>query len=157
MFMKTRVLMVCLGNICRSPLAEGILKSKVDPEKVFVDSAGTGDWHVDSEPDKRSIAIANKNGLDISQQRGRQFSKKDFQDFDHIFVMDNSNFKDVIAMAETDEERQKVHLILEEIFPSENVDVPDPYHGGDQGFKNVYMMLDEATDELKSKLESGEL
>ncbi|WP_405199409.1 low molecular weight protein-tyrosine-phosphatase [Christiangramia sp. LLG6405-1] len=155
--MKTRVLMVCLGNICRSPLAEGILKSKVDPEKVFVDSAGTGDWHVDSEPDKRSIAIANKNGLDISQQRGRQFSKKDFQDFDHIFVMDNSNFKDVIAMAETDEERQKVHLILEEIFPSENVDVPDPYHGGDQGFKNVYMMLDEATDELKSKLESGEL
>jgi len=155
--MKTRVLMVCLGNICRSPLAEGILKSKVDPEKVFVDSAGTGDWHVDSEPDKRSIAIASKNGLDISQQRGRQFSKKDFQDFDHIFVMDNSNFKDVIAMAETDEERQKVHLILEEIFPSENVDVPDPYHGGDQGFENVYMMLDEATNELKSKLESGEL
>jgi len=155
--MKTRVLMVCLGNICRSPLAEGILKSKVDPEKVFVDSAGTGDWHVDSEPDKRSIAIASKNGLDISQQRGRQFSKKDFQDFDHIFVMDNSNFKDVIAMADTDEERQKVHLILEEIFPSENVDVPDPYHGGDQGFKNVYMMLDEATDELKSKLESGQL
>ena len=155
--MKTRVLMVCLGNICRSPLAEGILKTKVDPEKVFVDSAGTGDWHVDSEPDKRSIAIASKNGLDISQQRGRQFSKKDFQDFDHIFVMDNSNFKDVIAMAETDEERQKVHLILEEIFPSENVDVPDPYHGGDQGFENVYMMLDEATDELKRKLESGEL
>ncbi|WPY97849.1 low molecular weight protein-tyrosine-phosphatase [Christiangramia sp. OXR-203] len=155
--MKTRVLMVCLGNICRSPLAEGILKSKVDPEKVFVDSAGTGDWHVDSEPDKRSIAIASKNGLNISQQRGRQFSKKDFQDFDHIFVMDNSNFKDVIAMAATDEERQKVHLILEEIFPSENVDVPDPYHGGDQGFENVYMMLDEATDELKRKLESGEL
>ena len=155
--MKTRVLMVCLGNICRSPLAEGILKSKVDPEKVFVDSAGTGDWHVDSEPDKRSIAIASKNGLDISQQRARQFSKKDFQDFDHIFVMDNSNFKDVIAMAETDEERRKVHLILEEIFPSENVDVPDPYHGGDQGFENVYMMLDEATDELKRKLESGEL
>ncbi|MFV9485141.1 low molecular weight protein-tyrosine-phosphatase [Christiangramia sp. ASW11-125] len=155
--MKTRVLMVCLGNICRSPLAEGILKSKVDPETVFVDSAGTGDWHVDSEPDRRSIAIASKNGLDISQQRGRQFSKKDFQDFDHIFVMDNSNFKDVIAMAETDEERQKVHLILEEIFPSENVDVPDPYHGGDQGFENVYMMLDEATDELKRKLESGEL
>ena len=155
--MKTRVLMVCLGNICRSPLAEGILKSKVDPEKVFVDSAGTGDWHVDSEPDKRSIAIASKNGLDISQQRGRQFSKKDFQDFDHIFVMDNSNFKDVIAIAETDEERQKVHLILDEIFPSENVDVPDPYHGGDQGFENVYMMLDEATDEIKRKLESGEL
>ena len=155
--MKTRVLMVCLGNICRSPLAEGILKSKVDPEKVFVDSAGTGDWHVDSEPDKRSIAIASKNGLDISQQRGRQFSKKDFQDFDHIFVMDNSNFKDVIAMAETDEQRQKVHLILEEIFPSENVDVPDPYHGGEMGFENVYKMLDEATDSISEKLKNNQL
>jgi len=155
--MKTRVLMVCLGNICRSPLAEGILQSKVDPNKVFVDSAGTGNWHVDSKPDSRSMAVASKNGLDISMQKGRQFSQQDFQDFDHIFVMDNSNFKDVIAMARNDEERQKVHLILDEIFPSERVDVPDPYHGGDQGFENVYMMLDEATDEIKRKLESNEL
>ncbi|MFV8226633.1 low molecular weight protein-tyrosine-phosphatase [Christiangramia aquimixticola] len=155
--MKTRVLMVCLGNICRSPLAEGLLKSKTDPYEVFVDSAGTGSWHVGSEPDKRSIAIGRKNGLDITQQRGRQFSKKDFQDFDHIFVMDNSNFKDVIAMAETDEERQKVHLILDEIFPSENVDVPDPYHGGEQGFENVYMMLDEACERIAEKIRKGTL
>lgn len=155
--MKTRVLMVCLGNICRSPLAEGILKSKVDNSKVFVDSAGTGSWHIGSEPDKRSIAIANKNKLDITQQRGRQFSKKDFKDFDHIFAMDNSNFKDIMAMAETDEERQKVHLILDEIFPSENVDVPDPYHGGEQGFENVYMMLDEACEQVAEKLKNGTL
>jgi protein-tyrosine phosphatase len=155
--MKTRVLMVCLGNICRSPLAEGILKSKVDPTKVFVDSAGTGSWHIGSEPDRRSIGIARRNNLDITAQRGRQFTEQDFEDFDHIFVMDNSNFKDVIAMAKTDEDRQKVHLILEEIFPAENVDVPDPYHGGEQGFENVYMMLNEACEEIAQKLNSGEL
>lgn len=155
--MKTRVLMVCLGNICRSPLAEGILKSKVDPNKVFVDSAGTGSWHIGSEPDRRSIAIAKRYGLDITDQRGRQFSEDDFENFDHIFAMDNSNFRDIISMAETDEDRQKVHLILEEIFPSENVDVPDPYHGGEQGFENVYQMLNEACDEIAKKLNKGTL
>ena len=149
--------MVCLGNICRSPLAEGILKSKVDSSKVFVDSAGTGSWHIGSKPDQRSIAIAKRNNLDITDQRGRQFSKKDFEDFDYIFTMDNSNFKDVIEMAETDEDRQKVHLILEEVFPSENVDVPDPYHGGEQGFENVYMMLNEACESIAAKLEKGTL
>ncbi|PTX43772.1 protein-tyrosine phosphatase [Christiangramia gaetbulicola] len=155
--MKTRVLMVCLGNICRSPLAEGILKSKVDPNKVFVDSAGTGSWHIGSEPDRRSIATAKRYGLDITDQRGRQFSEDDFEDFDHIFAMDNSNFRDIMSMAKTDEDRQKVHLILEEIFPSENVDVPDPYHGGEQGFENVYQMLDEACEEIARKLNNGTL
>lgn len=155
--MKTRVLMVCLGNICRSPLAEGILKSKVDQNKVFVDSAGTGSWHIGSSPDKRSVAIARRYDLDITDQRGRQFSEKDFDDFDHIFVMDNSNFRDVMSMAKTDKDRQKVHLILEEIFPSENVDVPDPYHGGEQGFENVYMMLNEACDQIAEKLNNGTL
>lgn len=155
--MKTRVLMVCLGNICRSPLAEGILKSKVDPNKVFIDSAGTGSWHIGSEPDRRSIATAKSYDLDITSQRGRQFSAKDFDDFDYIFVMDNSNFKDVMSMARTDEDRQKIHLILEEIFPSENVDVPDPYHGGEQGFENVYQMLNEACDQIAKKLNNGTL
>ena len=155
--MKTRVLMVCLGNICRSPLAEGILKSKVDPGKVFVDSAGTGSWHIGSEPDRRSIATAKRYDIDITGQRGRQFSEDDFDNFDYIFTMDNSNFKDVMSMAKTDEDRQKVHLILEEVFPSENVDVPDPYHGGEQGFENVYQMLNEACNEIAEKLNSGTL
>ncbi len=155
--MKTRVLMVCLGNICRSPLAEGILKSKVNPNKVFVDSAGTGSWHIGSEPDRRSIATARRYNLDITDQRGRQFSEDDFDDFDYIFAMDNSNFKDIMSMAKTDEDRQKVHLILEEIFPSENVDVPDPYHGGEQGFENVYQMLNEACEEIAKKLNNGTL
>ena len=84
--MKVKILMVCLGNICRSPLAEGILKSKVDSNKVFVDSAGTGSWHVGEQPDTRSIDVASKNGIDISNQRGRQFSGTDFHDFDRIYA-----------------------------------------------------------------------
>ncbi len=151
--MKTRVLMVCLGNICRSPLAEGILKSKVDANKVQVDSAGTGGWHVGELPDPRSIAIAKKHGLDITDQRGRKFSTYDFEQYDHIFVMDNSNHRDVLRLANSEEDKAKVKLILNEIFPGENVDVPDPYYGGDQGFENVYQMLDEACEKIVSWLE----
>lgn len=138
--------MVCLGNICRSPLAEGILKSKVDPTKVFVDSAGTSNFHVDDCPDPRSIAIAREKDLDITTQRGRQFSVKDFDNFDRIYVMDMSNYHDVLSLARNEEDRQKVSLILNEIFPGENVEVPDPYHGGDDGFSRVYDMLDEACE-----------
>ena len=144
--------MVCLGNICRSPLAEGILKSKLDPSKYQVDSAGTGGWHVGELPDPRSVAVARKNGLDITDQRGKQFSTYDFECYDHIFVMDNSNYRDVTRLAKDQTERDKVQLILDELFPGENVDVPDPYYGGDQGFDNVYQMLDEACESLASRL-----
>ncbi len=150
--MQTRILMVCLGNICRSPLAEGILKSKVDVSKVFVDSAGTGHWHVGDEPDKRSVAVGRKYKIDITSQRGRQFSAKDFDDFDLIYVMDNSNKENVLALAENDSHREKVKLILDEIFPGENVDVPDPYFGGNAGFENVYKMLDEACEQIANRL-----
>ncbi|WP_289021093.1 low molecular weight protein-tyrosine-phosphatase [uncultured Salegentibacter sp.] len=150
--MKTKVLMVCLGNICRSPLAEGILKSKVDESQVFVDSAGTAGYHINDTPDPRSIAIAKKNKLDITYQRGRQFKVEDFDKFDLIYVMDNSNFRDVISLARNDDDRAKVQLILDEIFPAENVDVPDPYYGGDHGFENVYQMLDEACDKIAEQL-----
>ncbi|MDN3725429.1 low molecular weight protein-tyrosine-phosphatase [Aequorivita sp. SDUM287046] len=144
--------MVCLGNICRSPLAEGILKSKVDESKVFIDSAGTGHWHVGDEPDKRSIAVGKKYKIDITAQRGRQFSKNDFDDFDVIFVMDNSNKENVLALAENDSQKEKVKLILDELFPGENVDVPDPYFGGNVGFENVYKMLDEACEQIAQRL-----
>ena len=144
--------MVCLGNICRSPLAEGILRSKVDVSKITVESAGTGGWHVGEQPDPRSIKVARKNGLDITYQRGRKFSTYDFETYDHIFVMDNSNYRDVVAMAKSDHEISKVQLILDEIFPGDNVDVPDPYYGGHQGFDNVFKMLDEACEKIAARL-----
>ena len=147
--------MVCLGNICRSPLAEGILKSKVDQSQIFIDSAGTGGYHIGEQPDPRSIATAKRYNLDITGPRCRKFSRSDFQDFDHIYVMDNSNYRDVVDLAENEEEKEKVQLILEEIFPGENVDVPDPYYGGDQGFENVYQMLDEACDSIAQKLKAS--
>ena len=99
-----KVLMVCLGNICRSPLAEGLLKSKVDSDLVYVDSAGTGGWHVGELPDSRSIEVARVNGLDISDQKCRKFIKQDFDDFDWIYVMDKSNYSDVMALAKTEAE-----------------------------------------------------
>lgn len=153
--MKTNVLMVCLGNICRSPLAEGILKSKVDPEKVYVDSAGTGDYNIDNIPDPRSIAVGKRYELDITNQRGRQFQTEDFDRFDLIYVMDHFNFADVISLARNEEDKRKVKLILNEVFPGENVDVPDPYQGGETGFENVYMMLEEACEIIASKLKDN--
>ena len=144
--------MVCLGNICRSPLAEGLLASKLPKDKFSVDSAGTGNWHVGKEPDPRSIAIGKLNGLDISKQRGRQFTVKDFDEFDYIYVMDNSNYKDVTALAKTDTHRSKVRLILNELFPNENVDVPDPYFGMKDGFETVYDMLNETCCNIAEKL-----
>lgn len=150
--MKTKILMVCLGNICRSPLAEGILKSKIDTHTVFVDSAGTGHWHVGQLPDPRSIEIAKNHGIDLTNQRGRQFTQKDFEDFDFIFVMDASNKENVLQLAKNTSEAKKVQLILDEIFPFENVDVPDPYYGGDQGFESVYQMLDQACEEIVKRL-----
>lgn len=150
--MPVKILMVCLGNICRSPLAEGILMSKLPRRTFIVDSAGTGSWHVGQQPDERSIAIAKKNGIDITYQRGRHFTADDLDAYDYIYVMDNSNFDDVIKLAQNEEQRSKVQLILNEIFPGENVDVPDPYYGSQFGFENVFRMLDETCDIIAKKL-----
>ena len=150
--MPVKILMVCLGNICRSPLAEGILISKLPRKSFVVDSAGTGNWHVGKQPDERSIAIAKKNGLDISNQRGKQFSTSDFETYDYIYVMDNSNYNDVIALATNENQKNKVQLILNELFPGENVDVPDPYYGTQFGFETVYSMLEETCENIAEKL-----
>lgn len=143
----TKILMVCLGNICRSPLAEGILQSKLSKDFI-VDSAGTANYHVNSTPDKRSIAVARKYGLDISNLRGRQFDISDFDLFDFIYVMDESNFQNVVKLARNAEDIAKVKLILNEVHPGKNYEVPDPYYRGDNGFENVYQMLDEACDNI---------
>ena len=150
--MPIKILMVCLGNICRSPLAEGILASKLPKNKFKVDSAGTGSWHIGRSPDDRSIAVAKKYNLDISEQKGRQFSTSDFNTFDYIFVMDNTNYDDVLQLAQNQEQREKVHLVLNSLFPNENVDVPDPYFGLPKGFEIIYNMLDNACDVIAKEL-----
>ena len=148
--------MVCLGNICRSPLAEGILKSKVFSFKTFVDSAGTGAYHVGEKPDKRSILVAEENGINISDQQARKFTVSDFDNFDIIYAMDNSNYKNILKLARTEKDKSKVRLILNEVFPKENLDVPDPYYGGNYGFKNVFNMLNQACDIIAEKIKSNE-
>jgi protein-tyrosine phosphatase len=144
--------MVCLGNICRSPLAHGILASKLENTDFEVDSAATSNYHIGSLPDKRSIAVAIKNGLDITNQRGRQFTIEDFETFDFIYVMDKSNFENVIKMARNVEDIAKVKLILNESHPKQDLEVPDPYYGGDSGFDDVYSMLDDACTIIANKL-----
>ena len=144
--------MVCLGNICRSPLAEGILRSKVDTSLIQVDSAGTAGYHIGNPPDPRSVAVARKYQIDISQQRCRRFVREDFERFDHIFVMDQSNYQDVMEVAKDSGHFEKVRLLLEEIEmgPSE---VPDPYYGGDSGFEYVFDLIDKACDALALRLQ----
>ncbi|WP_239709225.1 low molecular weight protein-tyrosine-phosphatase [Tenacibaculum piscium] len=151
---KYKILMVCLGNICRSPLAQGILASKLN-ESFTVDSAGTSAHHVGETPDKRSVEVAQKYGIDITKQRSRQFKKSDFNEFDVIYAMDLQNYKNIIAMATTSAEIEKVTMILNETA-AENNEVPDPYYGGNQGFENVYKMLDKACEIIASKLENNE-
>jgi len=152
--MKTKVLMVCLGNICRSPLAEGILQAKLPQEDFLVDSAGTGNWHVGELPDQRSIAVARKYGIDLTTQRARQFKKSDFSTFDYIFVMDQSNYNNVIQLAASPEEIQKVRLLLDVIHPGKKTEVPDPYYGGPDGFEHVFKLVDEACERIAKKLKS---
>lgn len=152
--MKTKILMVCLGNICRSPLAEGILRSKLDADKFIIDSAGTGSWHAGEKPDPRTIKVAQKFKLDITSQRARQFTPQDFDEFDHIFVMDASNKENILKLASDDSHHTKVKLILNELFENENVDVPDPYQGDDRDFEHVYNLLDEACTIVAEKLKN---
>ena len=147
--------MVCLGNICRSPLAEGILQSKLPNDKFFVDSAGTSGFHNGNPPDTRSIEVAKKNGLNVSNQTSRLFKGYDFELFDHIFVMDQSNYNAVIRQAQNDKDIEKVKFILN-FSGSKIKEVTDPYYGGEKGFEHVYKMLDTAckyhSERLKNNL-----
>lgn len=143
--------MVCLGNICRSPLAEGILQSKVNPF-IFVDSAGTATYHIGNPPDYRSIAVAKKYGIDISKQRCKHFNATFFDLYDYIYVMDKSNYEDVIKLAPTTEHHKKVKLILNELHPNSNLEVPDPYYGNETDFENVFQLLNKACEAIQEKV-----
>ncbi len=146
-----KILMVCLGNICRSPLAHGVMEHLVNERGLpwEIDSAGTGGWHVGQQPDSRSIAVAKKYGVDISTQVCRKFNPRDFENFDHILVMDMNNLRDVSTLAGNEAELRKVRLFLKEGI------VPDPYYDDDQ-FDEVYQMIEkrciELIDELKAPL-----
>lgn len=144
--------MVCLGNICRSPLAEGILKSKVDSNTIIVDSAGTGAYHVGNLPDLRSIQVAEKHGLDITDQRARKIQTSDLDTFDYIYAMDASNYRNILSLAKIEAQKAKVFMIMNELQPGEDISVPDPYYGGGDGFENVYQMLDKACDVVVKKI-----
>ncbi|MFK7903808.1 MAG: low molecular weight protein-tyrosine-phosphatase [Chitinophagales bacterium] len=147
-----KVLMVCLGNICRSPLAEGLLKRKAEEKGLDweIESAGTGAWHIGEKPDSRSIEVAEKHGLDITNQRARKFSPKDFDHFDLIYAMDTSNYRDLIRQAHNREEEDKVEMILNEAYPGMNRAVPDPYYKR-AGFEEVYGLLDKACGKIVEK------
>jgi protein-tyrosine phosphatase len=142
-----KVLFVCLGNICRSPLGEGILQSKIDARSLSwtTDSAGTGGYHIGEMPDERSIKVAKEHGIDISTQKARKFNYGDFEKFDHIIVMDSMNYQDVIRQAIDDTEKAKVTLMMNHLTPNMNQAVPDPYWDSD-GFEKVYQMIDKACD-----------
>ena len=145
-----KILMVCLGNICRSPLAEGIMRHKIQQRQLegwVVDSAGTGNWHSGELPDQRSIATARKYAIDITDQRARQFQPADFDRFDLILAMDKSNFKDLLSLATNDEHRSKVNLILSVAYPGSHEQVPDPYWDNN-GFEPVFRLLDEACEAI---------
>ena len=147
-----KILMVCLGNICRSPLAEGILAHKTKSLDIEVDSAGTAAYHIGERPDIRSIEIANNYGIDLTSQRARQFSIQDFDEFDKIYAMDTSNYANIISLARDENDRKKVDVILNETRPASFKSVPDPYYGGNNGFQHVYEMLEEASNIIVQKL-----
>jgi len=148
---QKKILMVCLGNICRSPLAEGILKSKLHDTDFFIDSAGTGNWHAGEKPDRRSIEVAIKNKIDLTNQRARQISKEDFSKFDVILVMDNQNFEDVISLAPDEASKNKVRKIVD-FDKSKNSKIPDPYYGTTKDFEFVFHLLDQICDEICSEI-----
>ena len=153
---SVRVLFVCLGNICRSPLAEGLFQQKVNDaglaDRVEVDSAGTGGWHVGAPPDRRMTATASKRGVDLSRLQARQLDRADLDDFDHVFVMDKSNLHDTLALDPNGDHGTRVRLFREFDPEPGDYQVPDPYYGGPEGFDRVYDIADRTTDAILERL-----
>lgn len=145
-----KILMVCLGNICRSPMAEGIMAHMIHKQRLpwHVDSAGTSNYHEGEAPDYRSILKMEKYGIDISLQRSRPFSEADFDRFDLILCMDENNLLNVAKKAKNDAHKAKISMIMEYVHPGERMGVPDPYYGGEAGFEKVYQMLWQACEKV---------
>ena len=154
-----KILMVCLGNICRSPIADGLLRKKVKNNNlsIFVDSAGTSGFHEGETPDKRMISTANYKGTPIDFLSARRFVPADFDEFDLILAMDDSNRDDLLEMARNDSDKYKIHLLIGPITDQEEGKVPDPYYGTLDDFEEVYDIVDQATDILVQKIISNKL
>ena len=149
-----KVLFICLGNICRSPMAHGIFRAKAEQHGLDfeVESAGTSSFHNGQTSDPRAIETLRSKGIDIMDLRSRLFVDTDFDEYDHIFTMDSQNQRDVMKMAENLNHKNLPKMIMEEAFPGEHISVPDPYYGGASGFEDVYQMLDKAIDKLILRL-----
>ena len=145
-----KILMVCLGNICRSPLAEGILKEKLSVAGVNwqVESAGTNGYHTGEPPHLLSQKVAEKNGIDISDQRSRKFVKNDLLEFDIIYAMANDVMNDIQSISRGDFNEKKVVLFLNELYPGQHLDVPDPWSGPEKGYHEVYELISRACDAI---------
>lgn len=154
---KISVLFVCLGNICRSPLAEGIFRDKVQKagleDQFEIDSCGTSNYHIGSLPDPRTRSNALENGIDL-QSRGRQFDRRDFERFDYILPMDRSNFRNIQGLEPRHDAPYTLRLMREYDVEGKGQDVPDPYYGGERGFQDVFDILDRSTDRLLESLRS---
>jgi protein-tyrosine phosphatase len=148
-----KILMVCLGNICRSPLAEGILQSKAKQAGLDwqVDSAGTNGYHVGEAPHPLSQKVARLNGIDICEQRARRFVKEDLDRYDKIYAMADDVIDDIKSIVKNRFDQSKVELFLNELFPGENASVPDPWYGPEPGYHEVYKLIDEACDKIIAK------
>ena len=154
-----RILMVCLGNICRSPIADGLLRRKVKENNlnILVDSAGTAAYNIGKAPDSRMSSTAEEFSTNIKNLVARKFTINDFDDFDIIYAMDESNRQNILSLARNNSDREKVRLILDELDPKSNLSVPDPYYGSQEDFKAVYELVEKVTSVILTKIKNGKI
>lgn len=151
--------MVCLGNICRSPMAEGIVREefRLNGIQIEVDSAGTAAYHQGESADMRAQLELQKHGIDISDERAQSFKTEFFKEYDLIFAMDHANYRDILRLTTNEKERRKVNMLMNLVSPNANISIPDPYYGGSEGFIKVYEMIKRAAEVLVTLAKSNKL